>query len=65
MFEKLEHCLALWYARLKYWYAVWHVGLFIGTLAHKNSKLARFWRVKHAGTQARYVNHADTKRVGT
>ena len=32
------------------WHVYWHAGTFIGTLARKNKKLARFW---HVGTQAR------------
>ena len=36
----------------------WHVGTFIGTLARKNEKLARFW---HVGTLARgHIHHAGT-----
>ena len=43
MFKKLARLLAHWHASLKHWYAVWHVGTFIGTLTRKNEKLARFW----------------------
>ena len=42
--------LARWHAKLKHWYAVRHVGTFIGTLVRKNEKLPRFWQV---GTEAR------------
>ena len=47
MFEKLARLLAGWHVKLKNWHAVWHVGMFIGTLARKNEKLARFL---HVGT---------------
>ena len=44
------------------WHGCWHVGkpslnigpsygTFIGTLARKNEKLARFWHISHTGTQ--------------
>ena len=40
-------------------YAVWHVGIFIGTLAHRNEKLALFC---HVGIQApRYLDHVGTQ----
>ena len=45
MFEKLACRLARSYAKLKYWLSLWHVGMFIGTLACKNEKLAHFWDV--------------------
>ena len=31
--------------KLKQWHAVWHLGVFIGTLAYKNEKLAHLWYV--------------------
>ena len=42
MFEKLARLLAGWHVKLKNWHAVWHVGMFIGTLAC----LLALWHVK-------------------
>ena len=62
--------MARWHAKLKNWHAVWHVGMFIGTLARENEKLARVrhvctwesWHVNHADTLARWhKNHASTQ----
>ena len=55
---------------MNYWEAFWHVGTFIGMLARKNEKLARFchvgrqvsWHLNHAGMQARsHVDHVGTQ----
>ena len=43
----MERLLARWHSKLENWHAF---GTFIGTLACKNEKLARFW---HVGTWAR------------
>ena len=55
MFGKLARSLAVWYAKLKHWHALWQVGTFIDTLARKNDKLARFW---HAGKEVLW--HSNT-----
>ena len=61
MFEKLAHLLARRHAKLKYWHVLWHVGTFIGTLARKNEKLARFYHVHTQGTLTRKPRwHAST-----
>ena len=61
MFEKLVRQVKKLASPLERWHAVWHVTMFIGTLARKNEKLAHFW---HVGTQAPwYINHADTQAL--
>ena len=55
MVGKLAHLLARWHTSLKIGMCLacqveklvclWHIGTFIGTLAHKNEMLARFWYV--------------------
>ena len=60
--EKLTHHLARWHAKLKHWHGVWHVGTFIGTLAHKNEKLARFWHVTLARKPRWHGNTSTRKR---
>ena len=58
MFEKLARFLARWQAKLKHWHGLWNVGAFIGTLARKNEKVARFW---HEGMLACKPNwHVST-----
>ena len=59
-----------WYAKLKHWHAVWHVGTYIGTLARWNVKM-RSWHAfgtlsckprRHASILARRPRwHADTQ----
>ena len=35
VFEKLARLLACQLSKVKHWHFVWHVGMFIGTLARK------------------------------